>query len=443
MKITEMVVTTAEKNMEKQILPRVTADINTELHVLNVYRDARKQKWLGFGSALTDSAAYCYAQMPADKQAEIIRLFYSKKEGLGYDLGRMHIGSCDFATEEYAYTEPGDRDMKTFDLGQDRQYVLPMVKDIVAAAPELFLFASPWSPPYWMKSAGTVRFGGKLLDEWKTPWAEYVARYIESYAAEGISIPAMTVQNEPWAAQTWESCQYTAEEEAELIRDHLGPVMDAHGLPMKIIIWDHNKERVYERACRTLKDPEVCSRVWGIGFHWYSGDHFDGLKLTHETFPDKVLIETEYCLGLNRNGGVSGGALRYAREILNNMNSGMSAAVDWNLLLDQTGGPYHYRYTGCAAPVMVNTDTKEIEIQPMYYGVAHFSKYIPQGSTCLATSSFDREVSLTAFERPDGKVAVVVINEAETEKSAFLRMADHTAPLVLEPRSVTTLVIEA
>lgn len=440
MRITEMVVSTADKKLEPQILPRVTADINTELKVLNVYRDAKKQTWLGFGSALTEAAAYCYAQLPEDKKKEVLRLFYSK-EGLGYELGRMHIGSCDFATQEYAYTEPGDRAMKTFDLGQDRKYVLPMVKDIVAAAPELFLFASPWSPPPWMKSNGSTRAGGELLDEWKTPWAEYVARYLESYAAEGVQIPAMTVQNEPWAAQTWESCRYTAEGEAELIRDHLGPVLDAHGIPMKFIIWDHNKERVYERARDTLRDPAVRERVWGIGFHWYSGDHFDALGLTHEAFPDKVLIETEYCLGMSR-GGAKDGTMQYAREILGDMNNGMQAAVDWNLLLDQTGGPYHYRYTGCAAPVHVNTDTKELTLQPSYYGLAHFSKYIPKGSVRLATSSYDRDLTITAFERPDGKIAVVAINEAQEEKAAFLRMSDHSAPITFAPRSVATIVIE-
>ena len=251
----------------------------------------------------------------------------------------------------------------------------------------------------------------------------------------------MTVQNEPWAAQTWESCRYTAEDEAELIRDHLGPVLDAHGLPMKYIIWDHNKERVYERARDTLKDPAVRERVWGIGFHWYSGDHFDALGLTHEKFPDKVLIETEYCLGVSR--GTKDGAMQYAREILNDMNNGMQAAVDWNLMVDQTGGPYHYRYTGCSSHIRVNTDTNELTLSPSYYGVAHFSKYIPKGSVCLATSSYDRDLTLTAFERPDGKVAVVIINEAEVEKTAFLRMEDHSAPLTLEPHSLATLVIEA
>lgn len=439
MKIKEVVVTTTEKTMEKQICPWVTPDINTELTVLNIYRDAKKQEWLGFGSALTEAAAYCYAQLPKEKREEVLKLFFSKEEGLGYDWGRMHIGSCDFSTQEYAYTEPGDKEMKTFDLGQDRKYVLPLVKDIVAAAPDLFLFASPWSPPYWMKSNGTVRDGGRLMDEWKTPWAEYVAKYIESYEKEGIHIPAMTVQNEPWASQTWESCKYTAEDEAKLIRDYLGPVLDAHGIPMKYIIWDHNKERVYERAVGTLKDPAVKERVWGIGFHWYSGDHFDGVGLTHETFPDKVLIETEYCLGWQKNHE---GTMQYAREILGNMNKGMQAAVDWNLLLDENGGPYHYRYKGCNAPVHINTETKALEIQDAYYGVAHFSKYIPKGSVRLVTSSYDRDLTLTAFERPDGKIAVVILNEAKEEKIAYLRMSDHSAPFVLEPRSVMTVVIE-
>lgn len=443
MKIKEMVVTTAEKTLEQQVSPRVTPDISTENGVLNVYHDVKRQTWLGFGSALTDAAAYSYGSLPKEQQAEILRLLFSKKEGLGYDFGRMHIGSCDFTREEYAYTKPGDRDMKTFDLGMDRDYILPMVKDIVAASPEISLFASPWSPPAWMKSNGTTRFGGELLDEWKAPWAEYVARYIESYAAEGVSIPLMTVQNEPWAAQTWESCKYTAEGEAELIRDYLGPVMDAHKIPMKFIIWDHNKERVYERARDTLKDPAVRERVWGIGFHWYSGDHFDALSLTHEKFPEQVLIETEYCLGAAAGGVFTTGTMRYAREILNNMNHGVQAAVDWNILLDETNGPYHFRASGAGAPIHVNTQTKAFAVQPMYYGVAHFSKYIPRGSVCLATSSFDPDISLTAFERPDGKVTVVAINEADVKKTAYLRMDDHTAPLFLEPNSIATMIIEA
>lgn len=439
MKILEHVITTADKRLEKKICQRMTPDINTELTALNVYRNAKKQTWLGFGSALTESAAWCYAQLPKEKQAEVLKLFYSKEEGLGYDWGRMHIGSCDFCEDEYAYTEPGDREMKTFDLGRDREYVVPMVKDILAAAPDLFVFASPWSPPYWMKSNGNVRFGGKLLDEWKTPWAEYVAKYLEGCAAEGIQIPAMTVQNEPWAVQTWESCQYTAEEEGDLIRDHLGPVLDAHGIPMKYIIWDHNKERVYERSVDTLKDPAVNDRVWGIGFHWYSGDHFDAVGLTHETFPDKVMIETEYCVSWRLEGF---GLMRYAREIMGNMNNGTQAMVDWNLLLDETGGPYHYRYHGASAPVHIDTRTSELTVQPSYYALSHFAKYIPQGSVRLATSSFDRDLTLTAFERPDGRIAVVLINEGDAEKRAYLRMSGYSAPVVLEPNSIQTILIE-
>ena len=226
-----------------------------------------------------------------------------------------------------------------------------------------------------------------------------------------------------------------------LTRDYAFAELGMHRLELDGFSINPRAERVYERARDTLRDPAVRERVWGIGFHWYSGDHFDALGLTHEAFPDKVLIETEYCLGMSR-GGAKDGTMQYAREILGDMNNGMQAAVDWNLLLDQTGGPYHYRYTGCAAPVHVNTDTKELTLQPSYYGLAHFSKYIPKGSVRLATSSYDRDLTITAFERPDGKIAVVAINEAQEEKAAFLRMSDHSAPLTLAPRSVATIVIE-
>ena len=439
LKIIETILTTEGHRLEKQGNPRVTPDITTENQVLNVYREVKKQTWLGFGSALTDAAAWCYAHVPPENQKEILRLYFSKDEGLGYDWGRMHIGSCDFSTCEYAYTKPEDRTLESFDLGQDKVYILPMVQDILKVNPELFLFASPWSPPSWMKTTGNTRFGGKLRDDWKDVWARYVARYLKSYEAEGVAIEAVTVQNEPAAAQTWESCQYTADDEAELIRDHLAPVFEQEGLTTKIIIWDHNKERVYERARDTLRDPAVREKVWGVGFHWYSGGHFDGLALTHEMFPEKELIATEFCYGMTRKND---GALGYARDILHNMNSGMTASVDWNLLLDETGGPYHYRPTGCAAPVMVNTQTGEVTCMPMYDGVAHFARYIPKGSRRLATSTYDNNVALTAFERPDGKVAVVILNDKEESAHVFLRMDNHTAPMQLPGRSLTTVLIE-
>ena len=439
MRITEMVVSTADKKLEPQILPRVTADINTELKVLNVYRDAKKQTWLGFGSALTEAAAYCYAQLPEDKKKEVLRLFYSK-EGLGYELGRMHIGSCDFATQEYAYTEPGDREMKTFDLGQDRKYVLPMVKDIVAAAPELFLFASPWSPPPWMKSNGSTRAGGELLDEWKTPWAEYVARYLESYAAEGVQIPAMTVQNEPWAAQTWESCRYTAEGEAELIRDHLGPVLDAHGIPMKFIIWDHNKERIFERACGTL-DEKTRPMVEGIAFHWYTGDHFDAVRMTHEAFPEKDLMFSEGCVEYSVMGGQSEVTFgqRYAHDMIGNLNAGMNKFIDWNMYLDEIGGPNHVG-NYCGAPVMLD-GKGSFEKKVSYYYIGHFSKYIQPGATHIGSSSYSDKLEVTAARNPDGSIALVVLNRTGEEIPYNLRIQGQLVQLKAEQNSIATAII--
>ena len=186
-------------------------------------------------------------------------------------------------------------------------------------------------------------------------------------------------------------------------------------------------------------DGRFVQEIGFVKFEIFSGDHFDALDLTNRTFPEKALIETEYCVSWKLE---KFGFMRYAREIVGNMNNGVQAMVDWNLLLNENGGPYHYRYKGASAPIHINSETKELTLQPAYYTLSHFTKYIPQGSVCLATSSYDRDLTITAFERPDGKIAVVMINEAQEDKLAYLRMSDCTAPFMLEPGSISTIIIE-
>ncbi|MCI8388617.1 MAG: glycoside hydrolase family 30 protein [Clostridiales bacterium] len=426
--------------MKPLAAPEFAPDGKTELQVVNIY-PVKNQTWLGFGGAFTESSAYCYNLLSDDKKAEMIREYFSQ-DGLGYDFCRTHIGSCDFSLAEYAYTEPNDRTLETFDLGQDRKYVLPFIVDAVKASPEMILFASPWSSPAWMKTNGKSNYGGKIADEWKGVWAEYVVKYIKAYEAEGIKISAVTVQNEPIAVQSWESCQYSAADEAEMIRDYLAPAFDRAGLDTKIIIWDHNKERLYERACDTLSDKAVCDRVWGIGFHWYSGRHFDGVRLTYDTFPDKPLIETEFCRGLPVTDWT---AKDYVIEILCNMNNGMSASVDWNMILDENGGPYHWRKGGCSSAIVVDSKTGEILKTPVYYAIAHFAKYIPRGSVRLTTSSYDDDVLATAFERPDGNIAVVMFNRSSNSKTVMLRIPvgenAETAKFELSAGEIVSLIL--
>lgn len=176
-------------------------DSKTENNVLNIYPDAEAQTFLGFGGAFTESSAYNFAMLDDTRRSELLNAYFSA-DGLNYSFCRTHIGSCDFSLAEYAYTEPFDRSLDSFELGCDRKYIIPFIKAAQSKAEKLFLFASPWSPPAWMKTTGSAMRGGALSPEWSDIYGEYIAHYILAYQNEGIDISAVTVQNEPLAAQT-------------------------------------------------------------------------------------------------------------------------------------------------------------------------------------------------------------------------------------------------
>ena len=313
-----------------------------ERGVINVYDDCTYQPILGIGGAFTESAAYNYSLLTDAQKQDFMEKHFDREKGLGYNFGRCHINSCDFSLDIYSYVQDGDQDLSTFTLERDRKYVIPFIKDAQKYAKEgLTLFASPWSPPGYMKDNESPLEGGCLKEEYKSLWAKYYARYIKEMEKEGITISAISVQNEPNAKQSWESCAYTPQQEAAFIKDHLAPTLEAEGLShIKIIIWDHNKERVYDRTRDMLCDPAVEEKVWAVGHHWYSGDHFEGMRLVHEKF-GKVMISSEIC-GLIYEDPISL-AERYAKELCEDFNNFTNMFCDWNLLLDETGGPYHHR----------------------------------------------------------------------------------------------------
>ena len=180
--------------------------------------------------------------------------YFDPANGIGYNFGRTHINSCDFSIDLYTYVEDGDTTLESFSIDRDRKYVIPFIKDAQKYTGEgLFLFASPWSPPAYMKDNEHPFEGGSLKEEFKPVWARYYAKFIKEYQKEGIEISAITVQNEPIAKQSWESCYYSPEDERNFIEKYLAPALDDEGLSdIKIIIWDHNKERVYDRAKKDL-----------------------------------------------------------------------------------------------------------------------------------------------------------------------------------------------
>lgn len=411
------------------------APCNKEKGFLNVY-PIQRSKLIGFGGAFTDSSAYNYSLLSDEQKKEVLEDLFGEN-GLGYTLCRLCIGSSDFALEEYCYVEEGDDELKSFNIDRDKKYVIPFLKDALRyTGNKLRLFASPWSPPAFMKENGTRLHGGKLLVRYYETYAEYIVKFLMAYRAEGIDIWALTPQNEPKAKQTWESCFYGAEDEIAFTKI-LKKVLVKHGLDVKILGWDHNKERLFERADQLFSaDTDLFD---GVGFHWYSGAHYNAISAVKAKYPEKLVIATEFCKTLT--SVVDYVSWRYANEILNDLACGADGICEWNLILDEDGGPYHDRISGCDAPIRVNADSRTARRSETYYDMYMFSHFIREGAVSLYTSSFDEKVQLTAAQNPNGDLVVVVFNKGE-DCAAKLYINGEALDISLTAGGLYTFVIE-
>jgi len=408
------------------------------------------QTFVGIGGALTDASAETYAKLPKEKQREILQNYYDPQKGIGYTLGRTNINSCDFSSDSYTYVKNNDKDLKTFSIAHDKLYRISFIRQAIAAAGgKLTLFVSPWSPPAWMKDNNDMLHGGKLLPVYYQSWANYYVKFIRAYAKEGIPVWGLSIQNEPMARQTWESCNYTAEEERDFIKNYLGPTLQKSGFgDKKIIVWDHNRDLIYQRASTILSDPAAAKYVWGIGFHWYEdwtggGKIFENVKRVQESFPNAKLIFTEGCaerFDRNQINNWKWGEV-YGRSMINDFNDGTVGWTDWNILLDEQGGPNHAG-NFCFAPVHADTKTGELFYLNSFYYIGHFSKFIRPGAKRISSSSSRGQLLTTAFRNTDGKIAVVVMNQSGDKISYRLWIAGKAAELVSLPHSIQTLMVE-
>lgn len=407
---------------------------------------AQYQEIIGFGGAFTEAAAVTLHKLPPEKQAELLRAYFDPAAGHGYTLCRTHINSCDFSLGNYAYAEvPGDVALEHFSIERDQQALLPMIQAARAIAGDaLKLLASPWSPPAWMKTNGEMNHGGQLKPEHRDVWAAYYCRYIQAYAAEGVPIWALTVQNEPEATQTWDSCRYTAEEERDFVRDHLGPALHRHDLShIRLLIWDHNRDRLFERASVVYDDPRAAQYVWGAGFHWYEHpQRFDNVQRVHDAYPDKHLVFTEGCQEGGPHLGEWGLGERYAHAMLNDLNAWTEGWIDWNMLLDETGGPNHVG-NYCSAPIIADTRTGELLYQSSYYYIGHFARFIGPGARRISCRVSAGDLEVTAFRNADGSLAVVILNRTEAEIAFTLALGDQNLACVSPARSIQTYLVSS
>ncbi|MBO5888642.1 MAG: glucosylceramidase, partial [Clostridia bacterium] len=420
------------------IIDDIVDDYGREGALINLRPNVEYQEFDGFGGAFTESASTTLDKLSKSNREKILKLYFDKDEGIGYTLGRVHINSCDFSLGNYTCVEEGDKSLETFNINRDKSSIIPMILEANNYAP-IKILATPWSPPAYMKTNNQMNGGGKLKEEYFNLWAEYYVKFIKAYRECGVDICAITVQNEPKAAPRWDSCLYTAEEERDFVKNYLGKKMQEIGV--KVFFWDHNKERVIDRASVMLSDETASSYVEGLAFHWYSGDYFEELEMFHKLYPNKKLIFTEGCYEYVRGkeDTVRTGE-RYAHDIIGNFNNYCNAFIDWNLILDEKGGPNHVE-NYCDAPIMVDTINDTFEIHASYYYIGHFSKYIKKGAKRIGNSKFTKGLESLAFKNLDGSIILVVLNTNDYEEDFFIRIYDKLIKCKAESHSISTYII--
>ncbi len=427
----------------------------------------------GFGGAFTESSAYLLNKLSKENRDKIINAYFGK-EGANYSLTRTHMNSCDFSLTNYSYSPvEGDKDLKHFTVEEDKEDLIPFIKDAMSASEDGFkIFASPWTAAPWMKDNNNW-VGGKLLPEYYDTWALFFSKYIDAYKAEGIDIWGFTVENEPLGnGNNWESMHFSPKEMTDFVELYLGPKLEADGYGDKIILgYDQNREHLKEWVDEMFRSESSSKYFDGTAIHWYASTFEvfpEELQYAHNKAPNKYLIETEGCIDAEtpvwqdddwywQKEATDWGYTwapddqkhlhpkyspvnRYARDIIGCLNNWVDGWVDWNMVLDKEGGPNWFK-NWCIAPVIVDPEKDEVYFTPLYETMAHFSKYIRPGAEIIHADNTDETLMVTAAKNPDGSVAVVVFNEGETQKHFDLNLGGLSKEISINAQAIQTIII--
>ncbi len=406
-----------------------------ENNIIDIQPEIEYQRFKGFGGAFTESAAYVFSKLSPQLQEEVLDLYFTE-DGLNYQYGRVPIDSCDFSLKQYSEIER-EEDIETFELNHANKYIIPFIEKAYEYNNEIKLIFAPWSPPKYMKDNNTRENGGKLKKEYYDTWATYLVRYIKKFRNKGFKIFAISSQNEPNAIQPWDSCIYTAEDEAIFITKYLGPKLKEHNLKDVLIIgWDHNKDNAYNRCKDLHKQKDINKYLKAIGFHWYSGDHFNQLEMIKKQYPNLSLISTENCIELTKtNNSNLINAQQYAHEIIGDINAGLDIFMDWNLLLNHEGGPNTVN-NYCISPIMANKDYSKLIINEEYHYLKHFNQLA--NSTVIANSTYTKDLEVLTTKKGTS-IQVIILNKAKIPKLINIKYKDKKLNINLQHNLLTTI----
>ncbi len=431
------------------------------------------QSITGFGGSFTEASAYLLNKLSKENRDKIVEAYFGE-DGARYSLTRTHMNSCDFSLSHYSYAPvDGDKNLEHFSIDHDAADIIPMIKDAMAVSKDGFkILSSPWTAPPWMKDNNSW-MGGKLLPEYYDTWALFFSKYVDAYKAKGIDIWGFTVENEPLGNDNnWESMHFSAKEMTRFVNNHLGPKLELDGHDVKILGYDQNRGDELKKWIDVMYQNRDSSKYYdGAAIHWYAStyDYFpESLQYAHEKAPEKYLIQTEACLdGLVpkwnddqwywSKEAMDWGwnwapeedkylhpkyvpVFRYARDIIGCMNNWVDGWIDWNMVLDKQGGPNWFK-NWCGAPILVDPEKDEVYFTPIYYVMAHFSKYIRPDAKRIGFKNSDKDLMVTAAQNPDGSVVVVVLNQTSSVKSFELQLGTKSASVSISAKALQTITI--
>lgn len=439
---------------------------------ISILPDQTFQTITGIGGSFTEASASLLNRLSVANRQKILKAYFGDS-GAKYSLTRTHINSCDFSLSNYAYVEEGDSLLNTFSIAEDRDDIIPMIKEAMEHSSDGFkIIASPWTAPPWMKDNNSW-VGGKLMPKYYGTWATYFSKYIQAYKEEGIDIWGVTFENEPLGnGSNWESMHYSAGEMVDFVQNHLGPQLAKDSHQVKILGYDQNRDEELLHWTKAMYEiPSDSNFFDGTAVHWYASTYKwygESLDEVHAMAPNKYLIQTEGCVDAEVPRWKEDGwywskeatdwgwdwasedkkadhpkyvpVFRYARDMIGCLNNWVDGWIDWNMVLDRQGGPNWFK-NWCVAPVIVDVEQDEVYFTPLYYTMLQFSRYIRPGALRIGISISDESLMATAVKNPDGTIAVIVLNMETTPKDFSLSLLNEETSIRIQPQALQTILI--
>lgn len=450
-------------------------DFDTKKKPVLIQLDPNKkfQTITGFGGSFTEASAYLLNRLGRANRKKILEAYFGA-QGANYSMARTHIASCDFSLSNYTYAKvEGDLQLEHFSIEDDKNDLIPMILEAQSISKEGFkLIASPWSCPPWMKDNKSY-IGGKLLPQFNSTFALYFSKYLNAYKNEGIPIWGVTVINEPHGnGNNWESTHFSPKEMTLFVQNYLGPQLEKDGFgQVKILGYDQNRAGLKEWVDVMFEDAQSSKYYAGTAIHWYEStyDYFpDALQYAHKKAPQKYLIQTEACVDSEvphwnddawywKKEATDWGwdwaseqdkplhpkyapVNRYATDIIGCLNNWVDGWIDWNMVLDRRGGPNWFK-NWCTAPVIADVENDAVYFTPLYYVMAHFSKFLRPGAVKIGCEINNDQLMATAVKNPDGSIAVVVFNPTEDKQTLAINGLANEKIISIDAKALQTITI--